>query len=67
MVEMLKTLGMGAWGIIAALVGLSLFVTVAIPLGHWFWAWMVSENHAIGLIAAALVVYVVNALHPSQN
>ena len=66
MVEMLKTLGMGAWGIIAGLVGLAVFVKVAIPLGHWFWDGWLGGEQALGLIAAAIVVYVVNALQPAH-
>lgn len=51
----LKTLGEGAWGIVSALVGITVFFVIGAPLSGWFWGWLMEGNHALGLIAAAIV------------
>ena len=53
--EWLKGLGTGAFGIVAALAGLALFVAFAIPLGHWTWEWVAGGNNALVVIALAMV------------
>ena len=55
MFEWLKGLRDGVWGVIGAVVALAVLAEVAIPVGHWFWAWVATGNNAMVLIAFALI------------
>jgi len=52
--DALRNLGSGVWAIIVLLAGLAVFAELAVPLGHWFWAWAATGQNAMVLIALAL-------------
>lgn len=59
----LKTLGEGAWSIVTSVIGLAVFVAFAIPLGQYVWDWVSDGNHALVLIAAAVVAGAASHIH----
>lgn len=61
--DWLKSLAGNLWGLIEILIALALLAVVGIPLGNWFWAWVMTPNHAISLIAVALIALLAHHAH----
>ena len=53
--EWLKSLAGSMWSVVEVLVALVLFAVIGVPLGIWFWAWIMESGHAVGLIALAII------------
>lgn len=61
--DWLKSLAGSLWSVVEMLVALVLLAVVGLPLGGWFWAWVMEPGHALGLIALALVAGAGHFLH----
>ena len=64
--DWLKSLAGGLLGLIDVLVALALLAVIGIPIGQWFWAWVLTPNHALGLIAVAALAIMGHHLHKAS-
>ena len=56
--EWLHSLNATVWQILGALAAVALLAVLVVPLGQWFWNWLIAPGNALALTAIGVVALI---------